>query len=335
MEKWEIIDRRALIEDLSEAFDPHSAEVLADVMGRVISQLKPFSILREDIRELKETVTLLIQAQERTERRLEQLAQAQAKTEERVTRLEIAVEKLAQAQARTEERVTGLEEAMEKLAQAQAQAEERITRLEAAIEKLAQAQARTEERVTGLEAAVEKLAQAQARTEERVTGLEAAVEKLAQAQARTEKALQNLAKQLGGLSDTVGGDIEDIAYIVVHDVLRREYGWKVGPLERSWQRWDGKEVEVNLFGQATDPAHPDRRIWIVGEAKHNLTLKEVRKFVRQIARARRNLEGEVFPVCFCYRARPEVQDRIRSEGIYLVFSYGKLVSPDECHQILQ
>ena len=335
MEKWEIIDRRALIEDLSEAFDPHSAEVLADVMGRVISQLKPFSILREDIRELKETVTLLIQAQERTERRLEQLAQAQAKTEERVTRLEIAVEKLAQAQARTEERVTGLEEAMEKLAQAQAQAEERITRLEAAIEKLAQAQARTEERVTGLEAAVEKLAQAQARTEERVTGLEAAVEKLAQAQARTEKALQNLAKQVGGLSDTVGGDIEDIAYIVVHDVLRREYGWKVGPLERSWQRWDGKEVEVNLFGQATDPAHPDRRIWIVGEAKHNLTLKEVRKFVRQIARARRNLEGEVFPVCFCYRARPEVQDRIRSEGIYLVFSYGKLVSPDECHQILQ
>ena len=272
MEKWEIIDRRALIEDLSEAFDPHSAEVLADVMGRVISQLKPFSILREDIRELKETVTLLIQAQERTERRLEQLAQAQAKTEERVTRLEIAVEKLAQAQARTEERVTGLEEA---------------------------------------------------------------VEKLAQAQARTEKALQNLAKQVGGLSDTVGGDIEDIAYIVVHDVLRREYGWKVGPLERSWQRWDGKEVEVNLFGQATDPAHPDRRIWIVGEAKHNLTLKEVRKFVRQVTRARRNLEGEVFPVCFCYRARPEVQDRIRSEGIYLVFSYGKLVSPDECHQILQ
>ncbi|HEX29184.1 TPA: hypothetical protein ENG04_03795 [Candidatus Poribacteria bacterium] len=335
MEKWEIIDRRALIEDLSEAFDPHSAEVLADVMGRVISQLKPFSILREDIRELKETVTLLIQAQERTERRLEQLAQAQAKTEERVTRLEIAVEKLAQAQARTEEKVTGLEEAMEKLAQAQAQAEERITRLEAAIEKLAQAQARTEERVTGLEEAMEKLAQAQARTEERVTGLEAAVEKLAQAQARTEKALQNLAKQVGGLSDTVGGDIEDIAYIVVHDVLRREYGWKVGPLERSWQRWDGKEVEVNLFGQATDPAHPDRRIWIVGEAKHNLTLKEVRKFVRQVTRARRNLEGEVFPVCFCYRARPEVQDRIRSEGIYLVFSYGKLVSPDECHQILQ
>ncbi len=363
MEKWEIIDRRALIEDLSEAFDPHSAEVLADVMGRVISQLKPFSILREDIRELKETVTLLIQAQERTERRLEQLAQAQAKTEERVTRLEIAVEKLAQAQARTEERVTRLEEAIEKLAQAQTQAEERITRLEEivgrleaaieklaqaqarteervtrleeAVEKLAQAQARTEERVTRLEEAIEKLAQAQARTEERVTGLEEAVEKLAQAQARTEKALQNLAKQVGGLSDTVGGDIEDIAYIVVHDVLRREYGWKVGPLERSWQRWDGKEVEVNLFGQATDPAHPDRRIWIVGEAKHNLTLKEVRKFVRQVARARRNLEGEVFPVCFCYRARPEVQDRIRSEGIYLVFSYGKLVSPDECHQILQ
>ncbi|HID55338.1 TPA: hypothetical protein EYP37_02325 [Candidatus Poribacteria bacterium] len=195
------------------------------------------------------------------------------------------------------------------------------------MEKLAQAQARTEERVTRLEAAVEKLAQAQARTEERVTRLEEVVERLVQAQARTEKALQNLAKQVGGLSDTVGGDIEDIAYIVVHDVLMREYGWKVGPLERSWQRWDGKEVEINLFGQATDPKHPDRRIWIVGEAKHNLTLREIRRFARQVEQARRNLDGEVFPVCFCYRARPEVQDRIRSEGMYLIFSYGKLVPP--------
>jgi len=38
-----------------------------------------------------------------------------------------------------------------------------------------------------------------------------------------------------------------------------------------------------------------------------------------------HLEGELFPVCFCYRARPEVQQRIRDAGLRLVFSYGKLV----------
>jgi hypothetical protein len=261
--EWEILNRQTLVEDLKRAFDPHSAEVLADVLGRVVDRVASFITLHEDVRGLKEVV--------------EQLVQAQARSEERITRLEMAVERL--------------------------------------------------------EGAVEQLAQAQARSEERITRLEAAVERLAQAQARTEQALQQLAKQVGGLSDTVGGDIEDIAYIVVHDVLEREYGWQVGVLERTWQRWDESEEEVNLFGEATDPARPDRKIWIVGEAKHNLTLREVERFALQVDRARRHLKGEIFPVCFCYRARPEVQRRVRSEGIYMVFSYGKLVPPDAHREV--
>ncbi|RLC93334.1 MAG: hypothetical protein DRI77_12000, partial [Chloroflexi bacterium] len=43
-----------------------------------------------------------------TEQRVEELAQAQARTEERLTRLEAAVERLAEAQARTEEAVSQL-----------------------------------------------------------------------------------------------------------------------------------------------------------------------------------------------------------------------------------
>ncbi len=194
---------------------------------------------------------------------------------------------------------------------------EGMRKIEAAIQRLAEAQARTEE-------AVRKLAEAQARTEERVSGLEAAMQKLAEAQARTDKALQKLARQVGGLSDTVGGDIEDIAYIVLHDVLKREYGWQVGVLERAWQTWDKKPEEVNVFGKAVDPARPGQPIWIIGEAKHNITLREVERFARQVERARRHLKGEIFPVCFCYRARPEVQEMIRKAGLRLVFSYGRL-----------
>ncbi len=202
---------------------------------------------------------------------------------------------------------------------------ETVAEMAAAQRDLAAAQARTEERVGRLEEALERLAQAQARTEERVGRLEEALERLTQAQARTEEALERLSRQVGGLSETVGGDIEDIAYIVLHDVLKRELGWDVGLLERTWQRWDGELEEVNVFGQARDPAQPEQTIWIVGEAKHNLTLKEVEKFARQVQRARAHLAGEVFPVCFCYRARPEVQERVRDLGLRLVFSYGKLV----------
>jgi predicted nuclease with TOPRIM domain len=192
------------------------------------------------------------------------------------------------------------------------------------VQRLAEAQARTEERVGRLEEAMQRLAEAQARTEERVGRLEEAVQRLAEAQARTERAVHRLARQVGGLSDAVGGDIEDIGYIVVHDVLERELGWEVGVLERTWVRWDGREVEVNLFGRATDPARPEQAIWIVGEAKHNLTLRDVERFASKVERAQRNLAGEIFPVCFCYRARPEVRDRLGELGIHLVFSYGRM-----------
>lgn len=220
-------------------------------------------------------------------------------------------------------RIDRLEDALARLAEAQARTEERLTRVEAAIEQLALAQARTERQVA-------ELAAAQARTEEHLARVDARLAELAAAQARTEQALVQLTRQVGGRSDAVGGDIEDIAYIVLYDVLRREFGWEVGGLERAWQEWDGEAEEVNIFGQARDPANPDRIIGIVGEAKHNLTLGEVEKFARQAERARRHLAGEVYAVCFCYRARPEVRARLKALAIPLVISYGRLLLRAPC-----
>jgi exonuclease VII small subunit len=218
----------------------------------------------------------------------------------------------------TREDFQELKDAVAKLAQAQARTEQAVQQLASSVTRLEEAQARTEQRV-------EELAQAQARTEQAVQQLASSVTRLEEAQARTEQAVQQLARQVGGLSETVGGDIEDIAYIVLHDVLKREFGWNVGVLERCWQQWNGHMEEVNVFGQAQDPTHPESPIWIVGEAKHNVTLREVERFAQQVERARQHLTGTLFPVVFCYRARPEVQARLRELGIRLVFSYGRLV----------
>jgi predicted nuclease with TOPRIM domain len=193
------------------------------------------------------------------------------------------------------------------------------------VRDLAEAQRRAEERLSGVEERLSGVEERLSGVEERLSRLEEAVVALAEAQQRTERALQRLSRQVGGLSETVGGDIEDIAYIVLHDVLKREFDWQVGVLERSWQTWDGQPEEVNVFGQASDPVRPERVIWIVGEAKHNLTAREVDRFIGQVERARQHLEGEVFAVCFCYRARPEVQQMVRDAGLRMVFSYGKLV----------
>jgi hypothetical protein len=71
--------------------------------------------------------------------------------------------------------------------------------------------------------------------------------------------MQKLSQQVGGLSDRLGGDLEDVAYIVVHDVLGRELGWQratpqpehLAAVERRWNR------RSTCFGQAHDPARPD------------------------------------------------------------------------------
>lgn len=206
--------------------------------------------------------------------------------------------------------------------QALAEAQQRT---EQAVRELAEAQQQTQQQVR-------ELAEAQRRTEERVGSLGLVVKELAEAQRETPWAVAELAKgldrlreQVGGLSETVGGDIEDIAYIVLHEVLKREFGWQVGVLERSGQTWNDEPEEVNVFGLASDPARPGMNIWIVGEAEHNLSVKEVERFAKRVERARQHLLGEVFPVCFCYRARPEAQQKVKEAGLRLVFSYGKLV----------
>ena len=149
--------------------------------------------------------------------------------------------------------------------------------------------------------------------------LEEAMVRLAEAQEQTEAALQRLARQC----ETLMCDIAEIAYIVLYDVLQREFGWEVGVLERTWQQWNGEPEEINIFGRATDPAQPERTIWIVGEAKHNLTMREVEDCARQVQRSRQYLVGEVYAVCFSYRARPEVRARLKELGIPLLFSYGR------------
>jgi hypothetical protein len=149
--------------------------------------------------------------------------------------------------------------------------------------------------------------------------VEAEPARLAEAQVRMEAALQELARRC----ETLVSDIEEIAYLVLYDVLKREFGWEVGVLVRSWQQWNGEAEEIDVFGRATDPARPERTIWIVGEAKHNLTLREVEQFARLVERARQHLAGEVYAVCFAYRARPEVRARLQELGIPLLFSHGR------------
>jgi len=197
-----------------------------------------------------------------------------------------------------------LKDVVRDLAEAQSRTEERVG-------ALAEAQGRTEERV-------EELAEAQGRTEKRV-------EELAEAQQRTEYAVQQLAQQVGGLSNRMGGDLEDIAADLIHDSLQRELGWQVDGLGRAWQSWDGTEEEIDVFGKVHDPARPDTPLWVVAEVKFNLTMRDFERFALLLERAARHLEGEIVPICFCYRIRPAVRQTALEAGHRIVLSNGRMI----------
>ncbi len=190
----------------------------------------------------------------------------------------------------------------------------RMDRVESALERVANAQARADERL-------EQLVAAQQKAEKRLGRVELAIERLAEAQQKTESALHDLARQVGGISNRMGSDLEDAAYIVLHDVLTRR-GWKVGELSRTWQYWGGQEREIDLWGKAVDDQ--GRTLCIIGETKWNLTVSEVEKFAKMVESAREHLTEALFPVCFCHRARPEVQTMAKANGFALAYSYGRM-----------
>jgi chromosome segregation ATPase len=240
-----------------------TAEMYRAVITIVDERVKEIRVTREDFNALKGAVQELTQAQARTGQWVHELVQAQARTEQRV-------DELAQAQARTEQRVEELAQAqartgqwVHELVQAQARTEQRV-------EELAQAQARTEQRMGGLERAMQELAQVQARTEQRMGGLERAMQELAQAQARTEQQMEKLAQQVGGLSDSIGYGLEDIAKVVLPGYLQRHFGivleGKLGEeLNRHFFHIDGSDVEINLYGEGE---RDGQRVVVLGEVAY-------------------------------------------------------------------
>jgi hypothetical protein len=197
----------------------------------------------------------------------------------------------------------------------------RVTRedfneLKGAVQELAQAQARTEQRV-------EELVQAQVRTEQRVGGLERAMQELAQAQARTEQQMERLAQQVGGLSDSIGYGLEDIAKVVLPGYLQRHFGILLEgvlgeELNRHFFHVDGVDVEINLYGEGK---RDGQRVVVLGEAKSRIFSSQVEKFAHNLALVEPVVKGEVVRVMFGYFLHPSAEVAARERDILLVASY--------------
>ncbi len=258
-------------------------------------------------------------------RSVNELAEAQKRSEERLTRLEVTVAELAEAQKRSEERLTRLEVTVAELAEAQKRSEERLTRLEVTVAELAEAQKRSEERLTKVESRLDRveealaaLAEAQRRTEERLN-------ELAEAQKRTEDALAQLTlrhdelhERLEGLSNTVGYTLEDRALFGLPRVLEQEGITLEDGLVRKYTWVGRKGRQINIYGHGR---RGDQPVLIVGEAKVRPSRKEIQRFERLARQLAEDEEREPFLLFVAYDFPPEIEDYLRERGILPVWSY--------------
>jgi tetratricopeptide (TPR) repeat protein len=248
------------------------------------------------------------------------LAEAQAKTGERVGRLEEALARLAEAQLRTEERVGRLEERVGGLEERTGRLEEAQIRLEQAVARLAEAQLKTEERVGRLEERVGGLEERTGRLEEAQIRLEQAVARLAAAQAKTERAVQELAVQVGRLSDAVGFTLEELARELGPAYLARHYGIQVESLERRFFTVDGEEVEVDLFGEGT---RDGERVVVVGEVRSRIYGRDVETLHRRVRSLAPQLVGTPVPTLFGFVIHPSAREAADRTGVLLIAAVGK------------
>ena len=287
-----MINTLRIYEELSEVMDPKPAQKLASVLGLIYEDLQntvkrsDFEALQRVVGELAVSQKELAEAQKRTEARLQELTEAQNRTEARVG-------ELTEAQKRTEARVQELTEAQK--------------RTEARLGELTEAQNRTEARVEELTRSQKELAEAQKRTE-------SALAKLAER-------LDDTNKQLGGLAITVGFTLENEAYRALPVLLERDHQLKLTePLRRDYLAdAKGRDLEVNILGRGIHGSDP---VWIIGEAKAQLSKNEVDRFIRNRVEPLKPVCGKVFPILVAHMVSSrDVPEYARQRGVALYLSY--------------
>ena len=185
-----------------------------------------------------------------------------------------------------------------------------VERLAKSQQQLAESQQRTEHRVEELAESQRELADAQ--------------RELADAQRRTEHSIKDLAKQVGGLAATAGGNLEAYASERIPEVLAERFGFVMESCGSESIEAEGKSYEFDAVLRGTINGRP---VVVLCEVKTNISESEVRGFLRiaervRKARAQETGEADVRPLFFGYRAAVVTQKMITSSDAWLVFPRG-------------
>ncbi len=293
--------RASLIRKLESIEDPKLRDVFISfleeaerIIGETVTRKEFQEFVRttnENFNRVWKAINELTEAQKRTEQRVNELAIAQKRTEERLNELALAHSKL--------------EQKVSELAEAQKKTEERLN-------ELAEAQKRTEQRVN-------ELAIAQKRTEERLN-------ELALAQKETERELKKLTQEhkktrehLGGLTNAFGYVLEDRAIKGLPSILKERFNIEtIGPLKREMLEIENREIEINIIGKGKQNG---KTFTIIGESKAQARKRDIDKFLGYIKLLDRYIPGDKFLVLITYHTSSKVRKYAQEKGVHIIFSY--------------
>ena len=149
--------------------------------------------------------------------------------------------------------------------------------------------------------------------------LKEAVKELGEAEKRTEIEIKtltitvkNMQKQLGGLSNTVGYELEDRFYHIFPRILKEDFNVDIkGGIERRFIVYpSGKDDEINIYGEGVLEG---REVYIIGESKAQIGKSDVRVFTKLLKRVKGHLGKEIIPILLCYLLHPVVEKFIKEE----------------------
>jgi uncharacterized coiled-coil DUF342 family protein len=343
-----MLDIARLTSSLAEAFPEHQAQKLVAVISEALQSVFESEVVRrldelieaslrhdaqiaENTRAIERLIRVTEQQSEQIAENTRAIAELRAVTEKHSEQIAENTRAIAELRAVTEKHSEQIAENTRAIAELRAVTEKHseqiaentraIAELRAVTEKHSEQIAENTRAIAELRAVTEKHSEQIAENTRAIAELRASVERLARTAERHERRLENLERQMGGLSATVGYTLENTAYKALPVLLARDYGIQVqGKLTRDYVvAPDGSAYEVNILGTGVQNG---RTVTIVGESKVQLSVQEVDRFLRRKLKPLQSLVENPFPVLVAHMvSSPKVLPHARAKGVAVYLSY--------------
>ncbi len=129
---------------------------------------------------------------------------------------------------------------------------------------------------------------------------------------QTQKELRELARQVGGLSMTVGYNLEDKLYPYLERFVEKVYKLKVQEiiLRKNLIYENGKFDEINIYIKGL---LENEVVYTLGECKAQTSKRDIQRFVNVLERFELITGSQVFPFFVSYSFHPEVEEYLKKE----------------------